>query len=553
MKKEIEKCYPYRNRDILVIDLTKDEYSYSSLDAEFGKEYHGGRALAYKLWDEYVDWSTINKECLYVGAPIIISLGSSSDLGFSYTSSSTILSYSLESKSVVSFNFSSSKFVAALGSLGFSALVIKGRSRRLSMIEIFKDRVNIDLCESFHGLNTRDIQDNIKKASSLISISVAGEKCIDYASINIDSKNVGRNGIGAIFGSKNLKCIAIYNNESLMRDPYFDNLNSELSIYFNTEKKMIYLDYANKLGWAAIEAYKYRYDPRLWGLGSDLTPNCNLDWLVALALGSNLGIYDYKKVEILEECCLSLGLDPISVSNYLIWVLNAEKNKIINLKIDSNIAFLDKIIVILESLAYSKGLFSIINENINKLSDIYGFNENNFSYFNKELLPLDLRGLNAFSLAISIDDDTLVPWEIFSKLKKKDVAKALFISQIYREICESLGLSWKNNLYLAYKDGSYKNIKNKFTNKLCDIFAVSEGYKISEEDLFTFGKKSFFHRRNIEEKSKGKYQYSIGNIPIHFLIDSKSNYNDDIVSIGSNLEEYLAYLEYEKSLLQANN
>lgn len=163
MNKENEKCYPYRNRDILVVDLTKDEYSYSAIDAEIGKKYHGGRALAYKLWDEYVDWSTINKECLYVGAPIIISLGSSSDLGFSYASSSTVLSYSLESKSVVSFNFSSSKFVAALGSLGFSALVIKGRSRRLSMIEILKESVNIDLCESFHGLNTRDLEDNIKQ------------------------------------------------------------------------------------------------------------------------------------------------------------------------------------------------------------------------------------------------------------------------------------------------------------------------------------------------------------------------------------------------------
>jgi aldehyde:ferredoxin oxidoreductase len=554
MKKVVEKGYPYRNRDVLVIDLTKDEYSYSPINENIGMKYHGGRALAYKLWEDYVDWNTINKDCLYVGAPIILSLGSASDLGLDYASSATILTYSLESQSVVSYNFSSQKFVSALSSLGFSALVIKGRARRLTSVEIWENKINIDICENFHNLNTRDIELFLDKASSLLSISSSGEKSIDYASINIDSKNVGRAGIGAIFGIKNLKCIAIYEKEDYTRAPYYDNLVDEVQKYFINQKDINYLEYANKFGWAAIEGYKYRYDPRLWGLGGDLTPECELDWLTALSLGSNLGIYDYKKVEILEECCLSLAIDPLSISNYLIWLLEAEKQKVVNLRIDKNNDKLDRLIIIIEYLATSKGHFSMLNEGVDILSEKYGFNQVNFTSSKKELLPIDLRAVEGLSLATALDDDTLVPWELFGSLKKKNVVQALWTSQIYREICESLGVSWKSVLYLAYKDIKFKNSKNRFMRILTQLFAISEGYKISEEDLLNFGIASFFKRRSIEEKSKKKFNYSIDNIPIYFLTNSHSNFKKEtVVSVGAQLDKYLTLLKYQRELLESKS
>jgi len=549
MKKTIEKGYPYRDRAVLVIDLTKDEYSYATIDEKIGAQYHGGRALAYKLWVDYVDWDTLNKDCLYVGAPIIISLGAASDLGFDFATSSTLLTYSLESKSVVSYNFTSKNFALTLSALGFSALVIKGRARRLTCIEVLKDEIKIDICENFHNLNTRDIEKLLEKASSLISIGAAGEKAIDYASVNIDSKNVGRAGVGAIFGMKNLKCIALYNLKEDIRLPYYDKLVTEVKTYFENKKKINYLEYASKYGWAAIESFKYRCDPRLWGLGSDLTPNCNLDWLTALSLGANIGIYDYKKVEILEECCLSLGLDPFSVGIFLNWVLSAEEENIIDLKIDKNIELLDRYIIILEYLATSKSHFSVLNEGVNDLSIKFGFYENNFTSSNKELLPLDLRGLQAFSLAIALDDDTFVPWEMFGKLKKKNIVKALYTSQIYREICEILGLSWKNVLYLVNIDGKIKRKNNRFIKLLTKIFAIAEGYHISEEELINLGKRSFFVRRELEEMGKSEIIYSISNIPIYFLTNRFSNFGENTVSVGSLLDEYLSLIKSEKESL----
>lgn len=550
MKKNVEKGYPYRNRDILVIDLTKDEYSFVSISEEIGKQYHGGRALAYKLWDDYANWETINENCLYVGAPIIITLGVSNDLGFNFSSSSTLMSYSLESKSVVTYNFSSKKLSLAISSLGFCAIVIKGRARRLTKIEIFRNKINIDLCETFHNLSTREIEREHETAASLISIGASGENRSIYSSINIDSQNVGRAGIGAIFGEKNLKCVAIYNNEQVIRTPYYDRYVDEVFKYFDNKPKVNYLNSANELGWGAIESFQYRYDPRLWGLGSELTKDCTLDWLNALALGANIGIYDYNKVEILQEKCLDLALDPFSVSIFLNWALFAEDQGIIDLKIDKNIKFLNRLILLLEALSSAKGSFSSINESVSNLAEKYGFDKNNFTSFGKELLPLDLRGLNAFSIAVAIDDDTFVPWEMFRELNKKDSAKALFYSQIYREICESLGISWKNVLYLANIDGSYKKENNKFIKILLKLFALSEGYNISEEQLIQFGKESFFHRRAIECQSRDNCKYSISNIPIYFLTNRICNFKkESIVSIAGELDKYLTILEYEKEKL----
>jgi len=549
MRKTIEKGYPYRNREILVIDLTKDEYSYAKLDEKVATQYHGGRALAYKLWVDYVDWDAINKDCLYVGAPIIISLGAASDLGYDFAKSSTLLTYSLESKSVVSYNFSSKNFALALSSLGFSALVIKGRARRLTSIEIWKSEIKISLCENFHNLHTRDIEMFLNEASSLISIGAAGEKAIDYASVNIDSLNVGRCGVGAIFGMKNLKCVALYGSKDKLRLPYYEKAAIEVKTYFENMKEINYLDCASKYGWAAIESFKYRTDPRLWGLGSDLTADCDLDWLIALALGANIGIYDWKKVKILEECCLSLGVDPFSIGIFLNWVLAAEDEKIIDLKIDRNVDVLDRLIIIIEYLATSKSHFSILNEGVNSLAKKFGFNKNNFTSLNKELLPLDLRGLKAFSLAVSLDDDTFVPWEMFGELKKKNVVKALYTAQIYREICEILGLSWKNVLYLVYLDGKLKKTNNRFIKILTKLFSIAEGYKISEEELILLGKKSFFSRRSIEEISKDEVIYSISNIPIYFITNRFSNYGENTVSVGSFLDDYLSFIKEEESTL----
>ncbi len=552
MVEERSKHYPYRERRILVIDLTKDEYSVVPLKEKFCKKFMGGKALAFQLWDQYADYEKLSKDDFYAGNPIVFSLGSASDLSYEYCSSSTVVTISYESGTLVSYNFTSKYFVNSLASLGYSALVIKGRARRLTAVNISKGKILIEVNESYHLLTTSDIEEKLK-TNCVISIGPVGELLLDYASLVIDGKNVGRGGIGSMFGIKNLKVLS-FDTDNSFRKPYFPDIAEKLSSYFLPQKfnSINLLEESNKYGWAAIEGYKYRFDPRLWGLGgTDLTPSCKVDWLIALALGANLGFYDYNKVEILDQCCLELGFDPLSVGPLFIWMENAIKDGIVRYKIDKNNSRLENFLLFLEAVAKGKIHVQSFSKGVDKLTNYYYGNESyNFTSHGKELLPIDLRALPSYSLAIALDDDTFVPWEMFGKKKKRKEALALYNAQILREIFEDLGFNYKSTLKMVANEGGISEKSNKkLYTKLSDFLATSEGYPIDNKELLILAKRVFFENRRIIDKVN-KTKSSISDIPIHFINEMKSNYNkDEVVIIGSSLDDYANLMIIEKNRL----
>lgn len=550
MAEDKNKHYPYRERKILVIDLTSDEYSIVPLEEKFCKKFIGGKSLAYQLWDRYANYNKLDKEDYYTGNPIVFSLGSASDLSLEYCYSSTIVSLSYETGKLVNYNFVSKNFVSSMASLNVSALVIKGRARRLTAIKITLENILIEINESYHLLSTSLIEQALENDNSVISIGPVGELLSDYASIAIDGKNVGRGGIGSMFGLKNLKVIS-FNIDKTFRKPYFSEKFEKVSTFFLPKimSSNNLLDEANKYGWAAIEGFKYRYDPRLWGLGgTDLTPTCELDWLIALALGANLGFYDAGKVEVLNQCCLELGFDPYSISVLFIWLEKAIENKIVLYTMDSNNSRLENFLLFLEAIAKGKSHVSKFSMGVDKLNKYFGGPDDfNFTAHGKELLPLDLRGLPAFSLATLIDDDTLVPWELFGKQKKGYEAKGLFLAQIIREIVEDLGIDYISTLKMFAMESGYSRKKNKkMISILSDFLAISEGYIVEDnEALILKFKKAFFENKKIIDKVNS-ITSSISDIPIHFINDMSSNYKkEEVVVIGSSLEDYKKILEEE--------
>lgn len=549
MVEERSKHYPYRERRILIIDLTTDEYSVVPLKEDFCKKFMGGKALAFQLWDQYANYEKLSNDDFYAGNPIVFSLGSASDLSYEYCSSSTVVSLSYESGTLVSYNFTSKYFVNSLASLGYSALVIKGRARRLTAVNVTKEKILIEVNESYHLLTTSDIEEKLK-TNCVISIGPVGELLLDYASLVIDSKTVGRGGLGSMFGIKNLKVLS-FDTDNSFRKPYFTDIAENLSSYFLPQKfnSINLLKEANKYGWAAIEGYKYRFDPRLWGLGgTDLTPSCEVDWLISLALGANLGFYDYNKVEILNQCCLELGFDPLSIGPLFIWMENAIEDEIILYKIDKSNSRLENYLLFLEAVAKGKTHVQPFSKSVNKLDEYYGGDKSyNFTSHGKELLPLDLRALPSYSLAIALDDDTFVPWEMFGTKKKGKEALALYNAQILREIIEDLGFNYKSTLKMLAKEGSISEKSNKkIYTKLSEFLATSEGYMIDNKTLLIAAKNAFFENKRIVDKVN-KTKSSISDIPIHFVNDMNSNYyKDEVVISGSSLDDYSNLMILEK-------
>jgi aldehyde:ferredoxin oxidoreductase len=105
-------------------------------------------------------------------------------------------------------------FGAELKRAGFDAIVIKGKAANPVYLWINKGEAEIRSAEHLWGMETFDCQEAVRKelgekSIRIAAIGPAGENLVRFACIMNDLKHAaGRTGLGAVMGSKKLKCIA---------------------------------------------------------------------------------------------------------------------------------------------------------------------------------------------------------------------------------------------------------------------------------------------------------------------------------------------------------
>jgi len=105
---------------------------------------------------------------------------------------------------------------------GHEAIVIRGRAERPSYISIADGIVKVRDASSIWGINAirvgiilRDVEKGVGRRS-IIRIGPAGERLVRYAGVTVDTyRHFGRLGLGAVFGSKNLKAVVISGTEDV--------------------------------------------------------------------------------------------------------------------------------------------------------------------------------------------------------------------------------------------------------------------------------------------------------------------------------------------------
>ena len=105
-------------------------------------------------------------------------------------------------------------FGAELRRAGFDAVVVRGQAPNPVYLWIHNGEVEIRPADHLWGLKTLECQDTVRaevgqKAARLAMIGPGGEKLVRLACvINDVNRAAGRTGLGAVMGSKNLKCVA---------------------------------------------------------------------------------------------------------------------------------------------------------------------------------------------------------------------------------------------------------------------------------------------------------------------------------------------------------
>lgn len=108
---------------------------------------------------------------------------------------------------------------------GFDFIVIKGRSETPVYLEITDGEAKLRKADALTGKDTFETVDLIREELgsqyAVVCCGPAGENLVKWASVIGDKSHAfGRSGLGAVFGSKRLKAIAVYGTQSIhVADP----------------------------------------------------------------------------------------------------------------------------------------------------------------------------------------------------------------------------------------------------------------------------------------------------------------------------------------------
>lgn len=204
---------PIRYADI---DLSTGQVRDYPLSEEAIRMYLGGKGLAaYILYKELAP----GIDPLSPDNILIINTTPLTGTGAPCTSR-----FNATSKNVLTGGIASSNcggtFGIKLRRAGYDGLIIRGKSPRPCCLMILDGKITISDAEDLWGLNTEETQQRFDQNYGTLVIGPAGEHLVRYACAVSGERVLGRCGIGAVMGSKNIKAIAAYGTKSLpISDP----------------------------------------------------------------------------------------------------------------------------------------------------------------------------------------------------------------------------------------------------------------------------------------------------------------------------------------------
>jgi aldehyde:ferredoxin oxidoreductase len=217
---------------ILLIDLTKKEIS--QINSEKYEMFGGGHGTAAAIfWDLCVvpgDWDL--QDAFDPRNAVSLMTGPLAGTGLSYAARTSVSGMSPQSWPVNWFchsNFGGS-FAPMLKLAGWDGVVAIGKAESPVYINIVDDRVTLEDAGELWGLTTWKTQEEIWRRSSvrygqewqelekghtiqrpaIVTIGPAGENMTRVASlVHGGGSGAGQGGFGGVFGSKNLKAVAV--------------------------------------------------------------------------------------------------------------------------------------------------------------------------------------------------------------------------------------------------------------------------------------------------------------------------------------------------------
>jgi aldehyde:ferredoxin oxidoreductase len=207
---------------ILHADLTSEKFEIKELPLEQARSYLGGLGLNAWLMEQVYETGT---DPLSPDNPII--LGSGPLVGTGCPGAAKIVATTrFPLNGTISESVGSMRFALNLKGAGFDHMIITGRSKKPVVISLDNGEPRLLDAIDLWGLDIFETTDALKKSHngpkpSVIAIGPSGENRVVFSMALVDkAATLGRGGLGAVMGSKNLKAIvASGENRPKVYDP----------------------------------------------------------------------------------------------------------------------------------------------------------------------------------------------------------------------------------------------------------------------------------------------------------------------------------------------
>lgn len=379
-----------------------------------------------------------------------------------------------------------------LKTAGWDGLILKGRANELTILEIEHENVFFNSGISYELMLTEDIQAKISsKDVGVLVIGPAGEKLVPIANIRSGDRFLGRGGLGAVLGSKNIKAV-IAKGKKFKIEPknkaLFEKTKKRAIKYINQNEVTSYLYrnfgtrtnviLNNMAGILPIRNFQKGRDDRAYLISGEEFKDmhqakhhtcraCAIrcgqkgifnkkalvvpEYETVALMGSNLEIFDRNAIARFNHLAGNLGMDTISLGGILAWYMEAIEKNIVSgtLKFGST----DNIEDVIKDMGYLRGFGEELGKGVKYLSKKYGGEDFALHVKGLEIAGYDPRGcvghglnyavanrggchLSAFMVAHEVYFDLLDPYTHRAKAKFVKFFEALTAAINSLQVCQ---------------------------------------------------------------------------------------------------------------------
>jgi aldehyde:ferredoxin oxidoreductase len=453
-------------KKIYSIDLTAKKVKTIYLDDEIYQNYLGGRGLGVKLFTDRVKPET---DALSPENVLVLTTGPVTG-----TSVSTSGRMSLVTKSpltgTIFYSNTGGVFGFNMKKCGIDGIIIEGKSDKPCYLLLDGDKeIEIKDAAGLWGLDTEDTHNKLlelegAKAKTL-EIGPAGENQVLISAIMNDAARAfGRGGVGAVFGSKNLKAFVVKNgkqktavhNPELLKSYAKQAIDKIKALPVTRAAFPLFgtagvLHVTNSLGMLPIRNFKYGQHEQAPKLGGEAirkeilekteacygcTIRCGRltkagdmkgkgpEYESVWALGANVEVFNLKKVTQANYYCNKLGIDTISMGVTISCAMELQEKGLFPYG-DVKFGNEDILADLVRKTAYRDGIGDELAEGSRRLAEKYGDAETAIHVKGLEIPAYDPRGAMGHALGYATSNrggchltGYLAAMELFSAPKR---------------------------------------------------------------------------------------------------------------------------------------